>query len=1437
MSNLRVASLGCLLAAIGALYLMADDKPIPGRRAEAEKLLKENNWRDAYNIYSQLVFDKANGGEPLADDFSRAADCLAQLQQLNQLDALRVKAVEVHGDDWRLLERAARSLIDGQQYGFVVAGEFRRADQRGGGEYVSSSERDRVEALRLFHQAAPLVLASDAPATHKGVFYRNFARAIMSQRDHGNAWELQDLTDLESLPDYVPQQRWWGRGGQSKGAAVDAEGQPIFYHVPDSWDAAKSDGERWRWCLTQMAEVEASLADEADWTFANFQQQQFGVRSMLQWGIALPRVGDAEPGADGDKDESGPFALPTLQENETIAKLANGVKRFEIPDEFHFIAIYKKLAAGKGGYAEAALNNLANIFSDRQQYPRAAGLWRENIQRFGDRDGSKKSQLDQIVANWGQFEPVRSQGAGSGATVDFRYRNASRVSFTAHAIKHEQLLADVKAYLKSNPQQLDWQRMQIDNIGYRLVQENQNKYLGAQVAQWDLELKPRPSHFDRRVTVATPLQKAGAYLVEAKLADGNISRIIIWIDDTAIVKKQLNNQALYYVADATTGAPIEKANVEFFGWTQEAVPNTRNQYRVITRNYAEFTDAEGLLIANPKDQDRNYQWLIMARTDGGRLAYMGFTGIWYGQYHDQQYNETKTYVVSDRPVYRPDQKVQFKFWMRETKYDIADGSRFKNLEFNVRINDPQGTEVFQQKFTTDEYGGLAGEYVLPAEAKLGQYSIFIDHAHGVGGGGSFRVEEYKKPEFEVLVEAPTKPVQLGDTVTATIRAKYYFGAPVTNATVKLKVERTPHEARWYPAMPWDWLYGEGYWWFAPDSTWYPGFARWGCFAPRPSWFNWNPDPPELVLDRELEIGEDGTVEFEIDTSLAKALHADEDHKYAITAEVVDASRRTIVGSGQVLVAREPFKVFVWTERGHYNVGDTIHAHFQARTLDGNGVEGQGHLKLFRITYGENRKPVENLAQEWDLDTDADGQAAIEIKASEPGQYRLSYVVEGEEQENGERRSIEGGYLFVIRGEGFDGSEFQFGDLELITDKAEYSPGEEVKLLINTNRVGSKVLLFLRPSNGVYAGRPQLLKLDGKSITVNVGVVQKDMPNFFIEALTIADGKVYSTVREVIVPPEQRVINVDVVANTDRYLPGAKADVQVKLTDADGNPFVGSVVLSVYDRAIEYISGGSNVGDIKSFFWKWRRSHNPRTEDSLSRYFYNLLKSGELGMQNLGAFGNLVADLDEEATGEIAAATSEMGGPGGGAVMRKGMNRAYARGLAAPMAADAAPAAEMAEGAMLAAAAPGMDKQAAGGAGGEMVQPTVRTNFADSAYWNATLTTDADGVAFVSFDMPENLTDWKFRAWGMGGGTRVGEGTASAKTAKNLLVRLQAPRFFVEKDEVVLSAIVHNYLETEKARRSASRSRTGSWCRSIAHRIRIPSAFPPAAKCGLSGGSR
>ncbi|HEX6962392.1 MAG TPA: alpha-2-macroglobulin family protein, partial [Lacipirellula sp.] len=300
------------------------------------------------------------------------------------------------------------------------------------------------------------------------------------------------------------------------------------------------------------------------------------------------------------------------------------------------------------------------------------------------------------------------------------------------------------------------------------------------------------------------------------------------------------------------------------------------------------------------------------------------------------------------------------------------------------------------------------------------------------------------------------------------------------------------------------------------------------------------------------------------------------------------------------------------------------------------------------------------------------------------------------------------------------------------------------------------------------------------------VTQRDMPNFFVEAVTVHGGRFHTAVREIYVPPSTRVFDVEVLPSADAYRPGQKAKIQLKLTGKDGKPVVGSTVLAIYDKALDYIAGGSNVPDIREFFWKWQRSHSPQSETNLGRVEHPVLKPNEKAMENLGVFGESVADTENlDAYFSRSGISRRMGGFGGGVRDRMRLSAEMAVPAMAPATAMAAET-----------KAPVTADGAAGGEA-EVVQPTIRKNFADTALWVGSLVTDADGMAEVELTMPENLTAWSINVWGMSHGTRVGEGSAEVVTRKNIIVRMQAPRFFVETDEVVLSANVHNYLEESK----------------------------------------
>ena len=176
------------------------------------------------------------------------------------------------------------------------------------------------------------------------------------------------------------------------------------------------------------------------------------------------------------------------------------------------------------------------------------------------------------------------------------------------------------------------------------------------------------------------------------MVDGNVSKIILWVAETAIVHKRLDKRQMYFVADAATGKPVAEANLEFFGWQQRHLGG--NRYQVTTTNFAEMTSPDGLAMPDPRDLKPDFQWLITARGGKDRFAYMGFEGVWYGQVHDPEYIQVKIFTITDRPVYRPDQKVQFKLWIARAQYDREDKSEFANQSFPVEIYNPKGEKIY-----------------------------------------------------------------------------------------------------------------------------------------------------------------------------------------------------------------------------------------------------------------------------------------------------------------------------------------------------------------------------------------------------------------------------------------------------------------------------------------------------------------------------------------------------------------------------------------------------------------------------------------------------------------------------------------------------------------------------------------------------------------------
>jgi hypothetical protein len=176
---------------------------------------------------------------------------------------------------------------------------------------------------------------------------------------------------------------------------------------------------------------------------------------------------------------------------------------------------------------------------------------------------------------------------------------------------------------------------------------------------------------------------------------------------------------------------------------------------------------------------------------GNRYA---MTGNSYNGYYGDNREEMKVYSYTDRPVYRPGQKVYFRQILTQ-RDKSGDQIPAKNIKVTVSVTNPKGETFFTKSMVSSEFGTINGELTIPDGAPLGEYSCNANVPQtlqnvAASGGNRFRVEEYKRPEFQVSVDAPDKAVRPGATVAAKINAKYYFGSPVPNATVKYTVRRS-----------------------------------------------------------------------------------------------------------------------------------------------------------------------------------------------------------------------------------------------------------------------------------------------------------------------------------------------------------------------------------------------------------------------------------------------------------------------------------------------------------------------------------------------------------------------------------------------------------------------------------------------------------------------
>ncbi|MFN9916231.1 MAG: tetratricopeptide repeat protein, partial [Pirellulaceae bacterium] len=280
-------------------------------------------------------------------------------------------------------------------YGIVSGNRFRRAPQNhDSGAWIEVVEADRLQALRWMAMAEDKLRAQPGAFPSRD-FYRDLVHLLSLQRSGRQAWLLQHPTDLKQTPEYTDTEA--DKLLHSlRYAPVDATGQPVLYQSSRDWKEASSDGERLRWALDQWKAAEP-VAASLHWI--DFLRSQLGVATLVEdrWFLQFQsKVAASSTTLDPTPQETtGIYALHTLTDRETIAHLANGVRRFPLADEFNPIRLLRQLIQAHPQRPEA-YHRLIEEYTNRRQYPQAAEICRQAIRQLPT-DSSFREILGNII--------------------------------------------------------------------------------------------------------------------------------------------------------------------------------------------------------------------------------------------------------------------------------------------------------------------------------------------------------------------------------------------------------------------------------------------------------------------------------------------------------------------------------------------------------------------------------------------------------------------------------------------------------------------------------------------------------------------------------------------------------------------------------------------------------------------------------------------------------------------------------------------------------------------------------------------------------------------------------------------------------------------------------------------------------------------------------
>ena len=828
----------------------------------------------------------------------------------------------------------------------------------------------------------------------------------------------------------------------------------------------------------------------------------------------------------------------------------------------------------------------------------------------------------------------------------------------------------------------------------------------------------------------------GAYLMEVTSDNTGIApqRELFYVSNLAVMIQQLpDDRHRYVVVNATDGQPIAGAKIELYDQRYDF--KTKKDKRQV---HARLTTDE-----NGEAYFKNVDGEVLISTNNDKFTPARDIYLSRTRYYEKKDNETKYQVYTDRALYRPGQKVHV------TAIDFVN---MKGIDAKVPIGrdelvfqlvNASWKEVEMKKAKVDEYGTASVDFELPKEGQTGMYHVSVnDQANRF-----FRVEEYKRPTFEITFPKVNEKYNWGDTVVVKASAKTYAGVPVQGAKVEYQVTRR----------------NQLWWWGAGSAG-------------------------QLVKTDSCVTREDGTfdVEIPLEASLSGKDEADMSDfmrqarffNFEVSAIVTDISGESHEGVMSLPLGTKPTILTVnLPKRIETDSLNTVT--FAYRNASGMPISSR--LK-YRIDEGE-----------W---KDAEANAPVSIK-----EYASSSASSSLVWKSGVHQ------LEAICGQDTLQQKFTLFSMKdthpvepttewyYQTAKTFPRDGKPVYIQVGSSENGAHIVY------SIIAGNKLLEKgaweLGDSIVTLPFTYKEEYASGIVLNYSFVKQGKCYTRMMSIARPLPEKKLNIAWKTFRNRLTPGQKEEWTLRITTPDGKPAKAQLMSVLYDKSLDQIAPhfwNLSLGFYQSLpncYWKHNltfRSFYLNGVYPTKYYDEKQLDVDKFDGKFFSYYAYMQAvelsKLDRSSVGTVEAVRiqkDELVQKEGRVMKTRGSNMIR-----------------------VAAAAPSADKvfdvveempQFAGGTGSDAGQfldkVQVRENMNETAFFYPALESDNNGNVAIRFTLPESVTTWKFMGLAHDKEMRNGLLVDEAVAQKTVMVQPNMPRFLREGDKATIGVKLFN----------------------------------------------